>query len=70
MQKQVERGKAPRQVDRVDKAHQPGTQDHVHFKDGTSLNKDGSIHDSHRGSPNLTNATKEWLKKNGWCSGE
>lgn len=38
MQKQVERGKAPKEVDRVDKLHQKGQQNRVHFKDKTSLN--------------------------------
>ena len=70
MQKQVERGKAPKEVERVDKAHQKGGQNHVHFKDGTSLNQDGSIHDAHKGVPNPSNASKEWLKNNGWSCGE
>ncbi len=45
MQKQVEKGQAPDEVDRVDKTHDKHGQDHVHFKDGTSINKDGTIHD-------------------------
>ena len=65
MQKQVERGKAPREIERVDKPHQKGGQNHVHFKDGTSLNKDGSVHDAHRGTPNPSRASKEWLINNG-----
>lgn len=43
---------------------------HVHFKDGTSLNQDGSIHDAHKGVPNPSKASKEWLKNNGWSCGE
>jgi hypothetical protein len=31
MQRQVERGQAPRGVDRVDKPHVPGQQPHVHY---------------------------------------
>jgi hypothetical protein len=47
MQKMVEKGRAPAQVDRIDKAHpQPGAKDHVHFKDGTSVNHDGTPHNS------------------------
>ena len=42
MQKQVEKGQAPKEVDRVDGAHTEGQQPHVHFKDGTSLNQDRS----------------------------
>ena len=70
MQKQVERGKAPKEIERVDKAHQKGGKNHVHFKDGTSLNQDGTIHDAHRGVPNPSKASKEWLKINGWSCGE
>lgn len=44
MQKQVERGKAPKEVNRVDNAHGSSKQPHVHFKDGTALNRDGSIY--------------------------
>lgn len=42
MQKQVERGQSPKEVDRIDKLHVEDRQPHVHFKDGT-------IHDIHRG---------------------
>lgn len=66
MQKQVERGQAPKEVDRVDKPHVPGQQPHVHFKDGTSLNQDGTIHDAHRGIPNISNNVREWITQNGW----
>ena len=67
MQKQVEKGQAPKDVDRVDKAHSEYGQDHVHFKDGTAINKDGSIHDDSHGTPKLTKKTLDWLNKNGWC---
>ena len=66
MQKQVERGQAPKEVDRVDKPHVEGQQPYIHFGDGTSLNQDGSIHDAHRGTPNVSNKVKKWLEKNGW----
>lgn len=67
MQKQVEKGQAPDEVDRVDKAHDKYGQDHVHFKDGTSINKDGTIHDKGKGTPKLTRKVLDWLNKNGWC---
>ena len=57
---------APKEVDRVDGAHTEGQQPHVHFKDGTSLNQDGTVHDAHKGTPNLTNSTRKWLEENGW----
>ena len=70
LQKQVEKGQAPKEIDRVDKAHIDGQQPHVHFKDGTSLNQDGTVHDAHNSVPNPSNATKEWLQTNGWSTGE
>lgn len=69
MQKQVERGQAPRYVDRVDSAHDPNIpkhKPHVHFKDGTTMNFDGTIHDKSKGVPNITNKVKTWLESNGW----
>lgn len=50
MQRQVEKGQAPKTVVRVDKAHNPNVQNqkpHVHFDEGTALNNDGTIHDVH-----------------------
>lgn len=69
MQKQVERGQAPRSVDRVDPAHNPNIpkhKPHVHFKDDTAINFDGTIHDQKNGVHNITNAEKKWLESNGW----
>ncbi|MBB2486349.1 RHS repeat-associated core domain-containing protein [Mitsuaria sp. WAJ17] len=67
MQKAVERGQAPKGIERVDKAHDaPGAKDHVHFKDGTSMNHDGTIHDAHKGTPSPTNKESKWLENNGW----
>lgn len=44
MQREVEKGKAPRDVDRVDKPHDSKTgQEHVHLKNGGAVNKDGTI---------------------------
>jgi hypothetical protein len=42
------------------------TQDHVHFKDGTSSNIDGTVHDKHNGVPQPTAPAKIFLEKNGW----
>lgn len=67
MQKQVEKGQAPKEVDRVDKAHTEYGQDHVHFKDGTAINKNGTIHDDGHGAPKLSNKVLDWLNRNGWC---
>jgi hypothetical protein len=70
LQKQVEKGQAPKDVDRVDKPHVPGQKPHVHFKDGSSLNNDGTVHDAHRGNPDPSNKTIDWLNKNGWKAGK
>lgn len=67
MEKQVEKGQAPDEVDRVDSAHNNYGQPHVHFKDGTSLNRDGTIHDKGHGMPNPSNKVWDWLHRNGWC---
>jgi len=68
MQQQVNRGQAPADVDSVHKAHQieSGGQDHIHFKDGTSMNADGTIHDKMNGKPKFGNKVKNWLSRNGW----
>lgn len=36
---------------------------HVHFKNGSALNKDGTWKN---GKGNLTNDQKQYLKQNGW----
>ena len=36
---------------------------HVHFKDGSALNKDGTWK---HGNGKLTNEQKQYLKQNGW----
>lgn len=40
-----------------------GEQDHVHFKNGSALNKDGTWKHGHG---KLTNEQKQYLKQNGW----
>ena len=63
MQKQVEKGQAPKPVDRVDKGLGPFEKDHIDFKGGDALNKDGSWK---HGGRALTNEESEWVTKNGW----
>ena len=55
-------------MDRVDKPHRgvPNSKDHVHYKDGTAMNYDGTQSHKKNGLPNLTNGIKKWLDKNGW----
>ena len=68
MNKEMERGKAPKSVERVDGPHSSikNSQAHVHFKDGTALNYDWTVHDKKRGTPKLTREVIDWLKKFGW----
>lgn len=68
MQKQVERGQAPKAVDRVDKPHVDGQQPHIHFGENeAALNIDGTWHDAGKKPiPDLDNETKKWIKDNGW----
>jgi hypothetical protein len=63
LQQQVERGQAPRTVDRVDRGKIYGEKDHIHFKDGSALNKNGTWK---HGEKELTKAEKEWIEDNGW----
>jgi len=70
MQKQVERGQAPRDVIRVDKGHIPGQEPHVHYKDGTSSNLSCGVHDAHNGTPNPSKKTQDWLREHGWIPPE
>jgi RHS repeat-associated protein len=65
MQKEVEKGQAPESVDRVDKGRGPNEKDHVHFKNRSARNQDGTWkHD--QGGTNLSNKVKDWLKNHGW----
>ena len=67
MEQEVKRGQAPKDVKRVDNAHDSKGQPNVHFKDGTSLNRDGTIHDKGHGRPNPSSKVWDWLHKHGWC---
>lgn len=63
MNQQVKRGQAPKGITRVDKKIQKNDQDHVHFEDGSALNRNGSWR---HGGTTLTRAQKDWLTQNGW----
>ena len=65
LQKDVERGKAPKEIDRFDRGGKyEKEQDHVHFKDGTALNKDGTIKEGD--NIDITKKTRKYLEQNGW----
>jgi roadblock/LC7 domain-containing protein len=68
MQREVEKGHAPRDVRRVDSADSKHhVKPHVHFKDGTALNNDGTVHDNIDGRPDPSREVWDWLHQNGWC---
>jgi hypothetical protein len=63
MNQQVQRGQAPKSVDRVDTPRFPNEKPHVEFKDGNALNNDGTWK---HGGRELTNAEEDWITQNGW----
>ncbi|MEU4117066.1 PA14 domain-containing protein [Kitasatospora sp. NPDC028055] len=67
MNQEVNLGSAPSGVKRVDKGIIPGEQDHVHFTDGTALNRDGTWKHDGNGSPRPpTKSQQKWLEGHGW----
>jgi RHS repeat-associated protein len=66
MQKEVDRGQAPQDVERVDGSHTGKEEPHVHYEDGTSSTKSGKVHDQNKGEPNPPKGTREWLEGHGW----
>ena len=69
MQKEVDRGQAPKDVKRVHKAHNTTNgKPHVHFRNGSAMNYDGTPHDGLNKIPILTNSVKEWLENHNWSS--
>jgi hypothetical protein len=69
MNKKINTGNAPSGILRVDKSKVPHEIDHVHFKDGTALNIDGTWkHDGSGPAPpgKLTKDQKKWLEECGW----
>ena len=63
LNKDIDKGKAPKNIDRFDKPHNQHGQEHVHFKDGSALNKDGTWKE---GSYDMTKKQIEYLIENGW----
>ena len=63
LQRDIEKGKAPKSIDRYDVGKGDYEKPHVHFKDGNTLNQDGTWK---HGGRDLTNKEKEFLKRYGW----
>ena len=69
MKQRVNKGQAPKSITRVDKMDgNENKQHHVHFKDGSALNKDGTWkHTPKKGGEHVfTNKEIEFLKYYGW----
>jgi hypothetical protein len=67
VQKKIEKGQAPKSIDRADNPHNGDKgKPHIHFKDGRSINNDGTIHDKSKYSKQLNNAEKQFLLDSGW----
>ena len=64
MNRQIQKGKAPRGIARVDMGNPDYYEKpHVHFDDGSALNVDGTWK---HGGTELTGAQQQWLVGNGW----
>lgn len=64
MDREVQRGHAPRDVTRIDRGHPShGEQPHVHFKNGHALNRDGTWK---HGGRALSSRETQWLRRWGW----
>jgi hypothetical protein len=63
LQKDIEKGKAPKSINRYDIGKGKHEKPHVHFKDGNALNQDGTWK---HGGRKLTNKEKKFLEKYDW----
>ena len=64
MNEQVQRGRAPNGVTRVDRGTpEIGEQPHGHLEDGRALTQDGTWK---HGKGGVSTAVQEWLARNGW----
>ncbi len=69
-QKKINKGQGPRDIDHIDSPNPdvPGSKWHAHGKGKRkgAVNTDGTIHDKHKGVPDLSGKSKKWLKNHGW----
>ena len=67
MNEEIKRGQAPKDIRSAHRPHNDKNgKPHIHFKNGTSMNNDGSVHDKRNGIPQLSNKVKKWLNKHNW----
>jgi hypothetical protein len=65
MNQQINTGKAPYGIKRVDTPKVANEKLHVTFKDNSALNKDGTWKHN-KNNYKITNEQKKWLEQNGW----
>ena len=59
----IQKGKAPKSIERIDKAKIANEIDHIHFKQGFSINRDGTFKHKPKSGTKLTNKEINFLKK-------
>ncbi len=63
----IRKGNAPKSIERAYSPKVKGEQEHIHFKDGTAVNKDGTLKHDPKGTGHaLTNKEKKFLQDYGW----
>ena len=66
IQLKIKKGQAPKSFKSAHNAHTPNGQEHIHMKNGSSFNKDGSLHDKGKYKGNLTNEERRFIREQGW----
>ncbi len=61
---EYKKGRAPKDIDRIDKPKEG--QIHAHQKGKGATNADGTIHDRGKGAPNWSNKVTKWLRNYGF----
>ena len=61
---EYKKGRAPKEIDRIDKPKEG--QIHAHQKGKGATNADGTIHDSGKGAPKWSNKAIKWLRNYGF----
>ena len=65
MTQMIKKGNAPNGFTRVDVGKVKGEQTHIHFDNGSALNKDGTWKHTDGGT-GITNKQRKWLEENDW----
>ncbi len=66
IQRLIEKGQAPKSFESAHKGHGPKGKPHIHLKNGSSFNLDGSKHDTKNYKGQLTNEEKQFIREQGW----